>query len=75
MLDSEQNTKFRDHFMEIDFDLSNILFIATANTLDTIPRPLLDRMEIIELPGYTSEEKFHIAKRHLLPETAEKALT
>ena len=66
VLDSEQNKTFRDHFVELPFDLSECLFIATANTLDTVPRPLLDRMEIIELKSYTKTEKISIAKNHLI---------
>lgn len=73
VLDPEQNGTFTDHYMNVPYDLSDVLFVCTANSADTIPEPLLNRMEIIQFPGYTAVEKYHIAKKHLLPEVMEDA--
>ena len=72
VLDMEQNSTFTDHYIDMPFDLSNVIFITTANDANTIPAPLFDRMDVISLSSYTHEEKFHIATKHLIPKQLEK---
>ena len=72
VLDPEQNRDFLDHYLDVRFDLSKVLFVCTANQLETIPRPLLDRMEVIQISGYIVEEKLEIARRHLIPRQLEE---